>query len=545
MTKKHKLSIGVVLTLFLFSSLAFVQTSDLYFQIKKQMTIFGEVYKEVATLYVDEVGPEKLMKSSINAMLNELDPYTVFIDEGEQQQMEILSSGTYGGIGVDAGFRGDNVVIIAPLEGYPAQRAGIKPGDIVKSINGVSVQGLSPEEVQEMTIGDVGTSLNITIERPGIGEEIHFELTRERIEIKNIVYSGKTGDAQNIAYIQLNRFGQQSGEEIRQALLELIEEGDIEGLILDLRNNPGGLLNEAVEIVDKFIEPGVSVVETRGRLTSQNSVFVSEEPAIFEDLPIAVLMNRGSASASEVVAGAFQDLDRAIIIGEPSFGKGLVQTIRPLSYNTSLKITISKYLTPSGRSIQSINYEGEEGSVGSEIPDSLRRSFTTKNGRTVFDGRGIEPDILISSRPENRLETALVQGDHFFGFVNSLVTAGNEDFPENSYDEFLSYLKSEDFNFRTPADQYLEGLKAETDKFENRDIISRQFQEIEAEIQSEKEQSFSDSRDFIVQRLQREWISQNFGQQEQYRLILKDDPSVLKALEYLYDAEKYNTVLTP
>lgn len=545
MKKKHKLSIGVVLVLFLFSSLAFVQTSDLYFQIKKQLTIFGEVYKEVATLYVDEVGPEKLMKSSINAMLNELDPYTVFIDEGEQQQMEILSSGSYGGIGVDAGFRGDNIVIIAPLEGYPAQRAGIRPGDIVKSINGVLVDGLSPEEVQELTIGDVGTTLNMTVKRPGIEEEIDFELTRERIEVKNIVYTGKVGDAHNIAYIQLNRFGQQSGEEIRQALLESMENGTINGLILDLRNNPGGLLNEAVEIVDKFIEPGVSVVETRGRLTSQNSVYVSEEPAIFEDLPIAVLMNRGSASASEVVAGAFQDLDRAIIIGEPSFGKGLVQTIRPLSYNTSLKLTISKYLTPSGRSIQSIDYEGDQGSIGSEIPDSLRRSFKTKNGRTVFDGRGIEPDILISDRPENRLETALIQENYFFNYVNSLITGGSEDLPENSFEEFLRYLKSEDFNYRTQADQYLEGLKAEAEKFENRDAISRQFQEIENEIQSEKERSFTESHDFIVQRLQREWISQNFGRQEQYRLILKDDPSVLRALEFLNDVEKYNAVLTP
>jgi carboxyl-terminal processing protease len=347
----------ILLTVLLAGSLAFTQVNDLFFQIKKQLTIFSDAYKEVATLYVEEVSPERLMTTGINAMLKELDPYTVFIPEGEQQQMEIISTGTYGGVGIDAGYRGDKIVVIAPLEGYPADRAGIRPGDIILKINDVTVADISPEEVQQLTIGDPGTEINLTIQRTGMEDLLEFKLIREQIEVKNIEYSGRLESNENVGYIKLTRFGQGSAEEIREKLLSFQSSG-VNSLILDLRNNPGGLLNEAVEIVDKFIEPGVTVVETNGRIQSENSTYSTDEPPVFGDLPVIVLMNEGSASASEVVAGAFQDLDRAVIMGETSFGKGLVQTVRPLSYNTSLKITIAQYFTPSGRSIQSVDYTG-------------------------------------------------------------------------------------------------------------------------------------------------------------------------------------------
>ncbi len=548
MIRNSKIVLTVLLTVLLFSSIALVRQGDLYFQIKKQLSIFSELYKEVATLYVDEVSPETLMKSGIEAMLNNLDPYTVFIDEGEQQQMEILSTGSFGGIGVDAGFRGNDVVIIAPLEGYPAQRAGLRPGDIIRSVNGVSTDGMSPEDVQQLTIGDVGTSVEIVIFRPGIEQEIKYELERERIEVKNISFADQIGQNNDIAYIHLSRFGQQAAEEIRESLLTAKENSNLNGLILDLRNNPGGLLNEAVDIVDKFIEPGVTVVETKGRITSQNNTFMSEEPAIFEDLPIIVLLNQGSASASEVVAGAFQDLDRAVIVGEESFGKGLVQTIRPLPYNTSMKITVSKYYTPSGRSIQSIDYSGEGGAYGQTVPDSLRRSFQTKNGRTVFDGHGIRPDVIMDSDRESRVEAAILQNNHFFFFINQMINEGeleDESLPDNIYDLFLDYLDEQQFDYETPADRSLNTLEQQAEFFDDQNEFERSVSELKILAERQKLEEITKSRDFIKKELKKELVSQKAGSAERFRAGLEDDPFMLKAMELLLDSELYNSVLTP
>lgn len=548
MKLRSKILYATLVVAFLFSSVALVRTGDLYFQIKKQLTIFGDVYKEVATLYVDEVSPEKLMKSSIDAMLEKLDPYTVFIAEGEQQEMEILSTGSYGGVGIEVGYRGDDIVVIAPMEGYAADRAGIQPGDILKSINGVAAKGLSIEEVQELTIGDAGTTVKLEIQKIGNSNSTTYELERERIEVKNISFSDRIGESDNLLYLQLSRFGQQSGEEVRELILESVDEGEVNGLILDLRNNPGGLLNEAVEIVDKFIEPGVTVVETQGRLEEQNGAYVTEEPAIFDDLPIVLLMNRGSASASEVVAGALQDLDRAVVIGESSFGKGLVQTIRPLSYNTSLKLTISKYLTPSGRSIQSIDYAGENGGVGSQIPDSLRRPFQTKNGRTVFDGQGIDPDIMISDSLDSEAEISLLQNNHFFFFVNEQLNSIEDetpDIPADVFDQFIDYLDKRDFEYSTAADEHITGLESYLSNSSDRDKMNGQISSLKSSLEQHKQQQILSSRDFIENRIEKEWISQVYGRDERNRISLRDDEYVRKAIDLLLDEESYQTILKP
>jgi len=536
------LLIGIVLI----SSMAFVRQGDLYFQIKKQLTIFSDVYKEVATIYVDEVSPEKMMRSGVDAMLRELDPYTVFIDEGEQQQMEIISQGTYGGIGIDAGFRGDQIVVIAPLEGYPAERAGIRPGDVILSVNEVSVEGMSPEEVQQLTIGDAGTSLTISLKRAGVEGPLTFDLVRERIEVKNIEYAGLIDGHDKLAYMQLTRFGQRSAEELREELLSFKNDKGLNGLILDLRNNPGGLLNEAVEIVDKFIEPGVTIVETKGRIENQNSVFVSDEPAIFEDLPIVVLMNRGSASASEVVAGALQDLDRAVVVGQTSFGKGLVQTIRPLSYNTSLKITISQYYIPSGRSIQSVDYANENSVDGRQIPDSLRRAFTTKNGRTVYDGLGIEPDIIIEEDEDSRARMALLQNNKFFFFIaDYLAEKGNETEPDNLYGQFVDYLDRQNFDYRISAEGHLDQLLASSDNFYDEQQSLELIRELRHSIERKKEQDLQNNREFIEHRLREEWASQTGSKQLRVQNRLRTDQAVLKAIELIENKSEYNAILNP
>ncbi len=549
MTKTGKFTVTLLLAGFLVLSGAFVKYGDLFFQIKKQLTIFGDVYKEVATQYVDEVSPEFLMKRSIDAMLETLDPYTVFIDEGEQQRLEILSSGSYGGVGLEAGYRGDQIVIIAPIEGYPAQRAGLRAGDIIEEINGVEVLGMSPEEVKQLTVGDVGTEISIKIRRPGIDESMVFNIERERIEIKNINYAGLIGEEKNIGYIQLTRFGNQAAEELRQALAELDDGESLDGLILDLRNNPGGLLNEAVKMIDKFIEPGVTIVETRGRTDSHNSTMVTSEPALYEDLPLAVLINEGSASASEIVAGAFQDLDRAVVIGENSFGKGLVQTIRPLSYNTSLKLTISRYYIPSGRSIQSMDYSGPEAGTGRAVPDSLRRAFKTKNGRVVFDGHGIEPDIAVGEHSSSLIDLALQQNNNYLFFVNEMIaTLDSEEqknIPDNLFDRFARYLIEEDFTFETTADRHLHALERNIDNFPEESSAEQNLDELKALLRDYKISQIYDNQEIIERNLKAQWISQTMGEQERYEAILGIDELVNKAIETLSNPHQYQIVLRP
>lgn len=548
---KHARKVITVLFLaaFLSISAAFVYQSDLFFQIKKNLTIFSDVYKEVAIQYVDEVSPATLMKRGINAMLETLDPYTVFIDEGEQRQMEILSSGSYGGVGIDAGYRGDQIVIIAPLDGYPAQRAGLRPGDIIKEVDGVSVEGLTPEEVQQLTVGDIGTEIDLTIQRPGFEQDMDFTLKRERIEVKNIRYAAKVGEDQNFGYIQLVRFGQGTAEEIRQTLVEMKESGSFDGLILDLRNNPGGLLNEAVDLVDKFIEPGVTIVETRGRLQAHNSTLVSQEPAMFDELPMVVLINNGSASASEVVAGALQDLDRALIIGENSFGKGLVQTVRPLSYNTSLKITVSKYYIPSGRSIQSIEYRHSDSEQNRTVPDSLRRAFKTKNGRVVYDGHGIEPDIEFSDQPSSLLDLALQKNNRYFFFVNDLLAeipdSGEQGIPNDLFDKFTKYLIADNFTYETPVDQHLSAIESNIKNFSQEKAAKNNLDELNALLRDYKISQIYENEELIEKKLKVEWISQTMNDDDRIKAILELDELVNIAQNFLDNPYQYRTELRP
>jgi len=544
--KKSGLFYSLLIGVFLLSSLALVRQNDLYFQIKKQLTIFSDVYKSVSTMYVDEVSPEKLMRTGLDAMLSELDPYTVFIDEREQQQLEIISQGSYGGVGIDAGFRGDQIVVIAPLEGYPAQRAGIRPGDVILSVNEVPVEELSPEEVQKLTVGDAGTSVTLKLERAGIDEPLIFELIRERIEIKNIEYTSLIDDRDRIGYLQLSRFGQRSSEEVRESLLRYKEEHGLNGLILDLRNNPGGLLNEAVEIVDKFIEPGVTIVETKGRVENQNSVFSSDEPAVFEDLPIVILMNQGSASASEVVAGALQDLDRAVIVGETSFGKGLVQTVKPLSYNTSLKITISQYYIPSGRSIQSVDYSGQQVDDENAVPVSLRRSFTTKNGRTVYDGLGIEPDVNVEQDVDSRARLALLQNNAFFFFMADYLSENETDEqPDDLYDRFMEYLDETNFTYSVSADKHLNQLLASSENFYDSQESRQLIRDLQQSIERKKNEELTNSSEFIKERLDLEWAAQTGSKELRAQNRLRSDRAVQQAIQLIENPDRYHSILNP
>lgn len=543
-SRAAKLSAAGILSLLMLFLFAFQRNNDLFFQIKKQITIFGDVYREVAVHYIDEISPEKLMRKGIDSMLESLDPYTVYVPEGEQHQLEILSTGSYGGVGIEAGYRGEDIVIIAPHHGYPAQRAGLRAGDIIRYIDGVEIKEMDPAEVREMTVGNPGSVLEIIIERPGIPEPITYSLVRERIEVKNITISSKVGEKDEFGYVQLARFGQNAAEELRSALLDLQSGGNLQGLILDLRNNPGGLLNEAVEIVDKFIEPGVTIVETRSRADSHNSILSTQEVPLFEKLPMVILINNGSASASEIVAGALQDLDRAVILGETSFGKGLVQTIRPLSYNTSLKLTIAEYFIPSGRGIQALNYTHDDTLPVTE-KDSMGREFKTRNGRTVTDGNGIEPDIRIESMAPSLMEVALQKENRYLFFINSLLQ--NEEItrmPDNLFDQFTRTLVEEQFTFQTPADRHISALREDLDSFLRKETAEEHITSLESLVRDYKIHQMYEHQESIERELTVQWLRQT-GAEEGDKAILGLDSSIQQAVEIIGNPYKYETVLRP
>ena len=333
----------------------FFANDNIYLKINKNMDVFAQVYKEITTSYVDEVDPEKFMHAGIDGMLETLDPYTVFYGEKEGEEIDLITHGEYGGVGVSIGTRDGYIIVIAPMDGYSAQKQGIRAGDRIIEIDGQKIFNTNPDSVRTMVRGEPGTEVKMKIEREGEKQPLDFVLVREEIQVNNVTYSGYLDNG--IGYIRLERFSRRAGDEVRQALRELKAKGDLRGVILDLRNNPGGLLEAAVDIVSKFNPKGSTVVTTRGRRSEDEKVYTVTEEPLAGDIPLAVLINKNSASASEIVAGAIQDLDRGILVGTRSFGKGLVQTISQLGYNTSLKITTARYYTPSGRSIQEIDYK--------------------------------------------------------------------------------------------------------------------------------------------------------------------------------------------
>ena len=545
MSKMRKFIVAGLLALTSLALIGVARNPDIYFLIKKNFTIFSEVYRTVSLEYVDEVDPEKLMRKGIDAMLESLDPYTVMVDEAQQQNMEIISRGSYGGVGLDVGFRGGQIVVVAPIEGYSAHRKGIRAGDIIKKVDGVLVDNLMPEEVQGLIDGELGSTVTLTIKRYGIEPPIKFELERQRIEVRNVGYAGLVGDTKNIGYILLNRFSQGTADEVRKTIEDLTTSKQLRGIILDLRNNPGGLLEEAVGIVDKFIPQNQMVVETRGRQSKHNNIFSTKETPILPDIPLVVLQNGGSASASEIVAGALQDYDRAVIMGEQSFGKGLVQTVTQLSYNTALKMTISRYYIPSGRSIQSITYTHDDKNSAVLKPDSLRKEYKTRNGRTVYDGNGIAPDIEVNDKEPSLLETSLLRENLFFDFANRYASThdrlsksfGSDDL----YDEFTAYVSGKNFEYQTTSEKYLAKIDSLLNGKEGEG--KEHIQELEKVINGKKKQQFARKRSDLEKRLYLELIARYKGRQGQTAAWLPHDKAVNDAISVLQNKEQYNSIL--
>lgn len=537
----------LVLTLFVRFELFQLQKDDIFFKIDKSIDIFGKIYKEVLLNYVDEVDPEKFMRAGIKGMLSELDPYTVFIDEKHREDVDALTTGKYGGIGVSISKFDDQIVITKVLKNYPADMAGIKVGDVIIEIDDIPTKDKSLDEVRTYMIGKPGTPIKLKISREGFENILTFEITRAEIEVKNITYYDFIDDG--IAYIKLERFSRNAGEELRKAIKNLQIRGEIKGLILDLRDNPGGLLDAAVDVVEKFVPEGSLIVSTRGRKPDALRNYYSNEKPTLPDIPLCVIVNNSSASASEIVAGAIQDLDRGVIIGTKTFGKGLVQTISYLSYNTFLKITTAKYYTPSGRCIQEIDYFHKPDGVFISKPDSEQKVYKTKNGRIVYAQGGIMPDTVVPETKRSDFVESLAQKRLFFKFAN-LFAIRYKTLPENFkideqiLEQFKKFVEKNNFAFRDSFEINLEKAVAYAKKqgYQNGYLETIEF--TLNKVKTQKIDYFNLYRDEIARELMREILARYKYEDELIAWGLSNDVQVKTAIAILKEKKTYNSILS-
>jgi len=524
--------------------LANQETRD--FRIAKNLDIFFSLFRELNTFYVDDIDPDKVIKAGIDNMLKTLDPYTVYFPESEADEFAIMTTGKYGGIGSLVRNAGAFAVISDVYKGFPADKAGIKPGDLLIKVDGVSLKGLSTDKVSEKLKGNPGTEINVTIERNG--KETDYLLKREKIIMPPVPYYGmidsKTG------YIRFTSFTQNCIEDVKSALVAL-KNKNARQIILDLRGNPGGLLTEAVEIVNLFIAEGNAVVSTKGKVKQFDESFKTTKQPLDDKIDLAVIINRGSASASEIVAGAIQDLDRGVIVGQRSYGKGLVQITRPLSYNTQLKVTTAKYYIPSGRCIQArdFSHPNEDGSVGI-IPDSLISEFKTKNGRIVKDGGGISPDIEVLPDPLSQISSELYIRYFIFDFATNYYWAHPEikspeqfTFSDKDYDDFKTFLVNRNFSYKTGTEQSLNELITNAKKEKYYDIHKDLFNELEKDITHNLDQDLKMFRSEITDLIEDEIMSRYFYESGAIEWTIKKDEQIMKARDILNNKEEYSSIL--
>ncbi len=520
---------------------------DYFLKINKSLEIFGRVYREVTMNYVDEVDPGKFMEAGIDGMLETLDPYTNFISESEGDEVELITSGKYGGIGVTIGLRDGKITVLSVMDGYSAQRQGVEPGDRILAIDGTSMEGMKPENVRGLTRGEPGTELHVMIDREGEPKPLEFVLVREEIQLHNISYAGFIQPG--IAYVRIDRFSRGAGDELRLAIKQMRIKGEIKGFILDLRDNPGGLLDVAVDVVEKFAPKGSLVVSTRGRHPeSERKYYVMEEP-LLPDVPLVVLVNRNSASASEIVAGAIQDLDRGVIVGTRTFGKGLVQTITPLAYNTQLKMTTAKYYTPSGRCIQEIDYQHRTNDgVFAPTPDSLRRSFKTLNGRKEMELGGIQPDSLVPEEVHTALYNDLLRKSMFLRYAVHVTTpsahvAAMKD-EDSLLTDFRQFLRDQHFSFQQESETKLQELRDVLAKSTPDPKVTDALDHLKQLLQPDLPKEVARDKDELVNAINAEVAGRTKGEQGKIEVALASDNQVIAAEGLVKNAKQYAFRLT-
>ncbi len=525
------------------------QAQNNNFEISKNLEIYTTLYKELNKNYVDEINPGKLMETGIDAMLKSLDPYTVFIPESEIEDVRFITTGQYGGIGSRIQKRGEYVIISEPYEGFPAYKAGLKAGDKILKINDKSAKNKTPKEISEVLKGQAGTELTITIERTDEEEPLKKELIRENIKIDHIPFYGMLD--KHIGYIKLISFTKDAGKDVKNAFIDLKNNNDLKGIIIDVRGNGGGLLHEAVMVSNIFIEKGNLIVSTKGKLPDKNKKYKTILTPIDTKIPVVIMVNQRSASASEIVAGSFQDLDRAVIIGQRTFGKGLVQNVVPISYNSKAKITIAKYYIPSGRCIQEIDYshKNDNGDFY-KIPDSLTTAFKTRNGRTVYDGKGIEPDILLDDLKFSNIASSLFVNYHIFDYATkfnsetpSIPEAKDFIITDEIFEDFKNYISDKDYDYTSKSEKALEDLKKFAKKENYFDAIKQEYEALKEKMKHDKKADINKHQDEIKDMLRIEIIARYYYQKGQVISSLKKDPEIETAIKILMDTEKYNLIL--
>ncbi|MFM8911765.1 MAG: S41 family peptidase [Flammeovirgaceae bacterium] len=536
------LSIVVGLTIF-----AFTPPADRYFEIARNMEIFASLFKVTNELYVDEVSPTKMMHDGLDAMLNSLDPYTNYFSEDQVEDFRIINTGEYGGIGALTRTFNKRTVISMVYENYPAYKNGLRIGDEVIKINDVELAKLTVEEAGQLMKGQANTPVKLTVKRFGNDKPIDLEFKREKIKISNVPYAGLLGN--DIGFVQLSEFTTDAGKEVKNAIVMLKEKG-AKQVILDLRGNPGGLLNEAVNICNLFIPKGKKVVDTKGKIEEFNQTYETKQVPLDVDIPIAVLISRSSASASEIVAGTLQDYDRAVVVGEKSFGKGLVQVSKPLPYNAMVKYTTAKYYTASGRCIQVLDYthRREDGSAG-PAPDSLKRAFKTKNGRTVFDGGGVDPDLKVEAREMASVTTALVVNGFIFDFATryayqhkTIAEPRLFSLNDGEYNEFVNWMKTKKLTHASELDTQLQELE-EMAKKEKLNDLKPTLELLRQRVRENRKQDLMLFKDQIKKLLEEEIASRYYLERGLVEVGFKYDDEIKKATEVLRDPTLYQNIL--
>ncbi len=535
-------SIGIVS----FTSYAFV---DNYFEVSKNLDIFATLYREVNMYYVDETKPGELIQKGIDAMLESLDPYTNYISESDIEDYRYMTTGQYGGVGSLIRKKGEYVVITDPYENYPAFKAGLRAGDLILEVDGKSVKGKETDEISKILKGQPGTTLKLLIKREGDKENIEKSVTREEIKISSVPYHGMLND--EIGYIQLTGFTEDAGQDVKKALVDLKEKNNIKGLVFDLRRNPGGLLNEAVNISNLFVDRGQEIVNTKGKVKEWEKSYKALNSAVDLQIPIVVLVNSGSASASEIVSGSLQDLDRAVILGQRTFGKGLVQTTRNLTYNSKLKVTTAKYYIPSGRCIQALDYSNrnDDGSVG-KVPDSLITKFKTKAGRIVYDGGGIKPDITTEVKRYSKIVISLDNKMLLFDYATkyrlehaAIAPAKSFKLSEKEYNYFTEWLGDKEYDYTTQSEQMMKDLKETASKEKYYANITSEYEALKAKMMHNKKEDLVTFKDEIKEMLELEIASRYYYQNGRTENSFRFDYEVNKAIELLKDNKKYNSIL--
>ena len=545
---------GITISLFAILALtltwSFVSPNNRYFEIVKNLELFANVFKEVNEYYVDDINPSQLLDKGVKKMLGNLDPYTVYISEDKIEDFRTLNTGQYAGIGASTVLFNGHTYVSMVYKDFSAYKQGLRIGDEIIKVDGVNIAGLSQEKLNQLVKGQAKSKVSLTVNRPGTSDPVELRFEREKISIPNVPYSGMLNN--EVGYIKFTEFTPNGYKNVKKALQELMKEG-AQGIVLDLRHNLGGLLKEAVDISNLFLPPNLEVVHTKGKVKSSKFTYSTTYNPLAPDVPLIVLVDNMSASASEIVAGTLQDYDRAVLIGQKTYGKGLVQNVRNLPYHSQVKLTIAKYYIPSGRCIQAVDYAHRhaDGSVG-KIPDSLKVAFSTKNGRTVFDGGGIDPEVILKRDYASELARQLVAKGYIFNYAseyalhhNQIPEAKTFNLSDEEFSAFVKWLEKEPFKYVNPLEKNLKELKEASDKYKGNESVKNNIQKIEKKLNQPLVTVLSANKKEIKRLLEANIASRYYLEPGLIEAGLGDDPYVAKAIEVLDNKAFYQKLLTP